>query len=1398
MKGQRPPEFDIVDPKGQRATIIPSSSSDTVADLGNALGCAPGTAISVDGEDVAPNIKLTTIDVLKAGSRISLATSADVLPSDAPSVKEPTVEIAVILGPACRPWVSLGVGRHGIGRSQLSAIVVADPTVELHHGVLEVEPDGEVTFTQLTGRIPARVAGQPCGPRMRLRSGDELELGASRLLILRAPDCLLTSAGLSAKSGVGSLSADDANPWRRVVRRAPVLDQPVAVSDIRVPEQPAPHRAPAMTALLGAAVGVLGAGAIAVIFGQLMFALFALVGAFASTATWVVGALAARRRRRSAAVVHVEEVERFRSFLRDAHLRRLDQHHVRYRSVADLLHDLDMAPGRIWERRVDGDGQLATALGVGTVRWTAPVEAGERSSLSPELLIDVERCERLPGVVAPLTLGNSETVALHGPIRDGRALARSIIVQSAIASGPADWRLVVVADQPELWDWTSWLPHARQPDGSHFVCRSNDSAAVNDLVQSLDTGRDGSLLVVVDDPTTLARRTGPLRRFLATSNAACVVIVATGMTVPAVCQRVLTLGSTGGAHWTGVVPSADQATDIRVAGLDLTTAESAARGLAPLVDPEDCETDAVGIPRNIQLADLRSSADDTSRAIARRWAALGPDPAPTAAIGLSGDGIVDIDLVRDGPHALIAGTTGSGKSELLRTMVVSLAAELGPDHLTLVLVDYKGGSTFDLCSDLPHTVGVVTDLDDGLAERALVSLEAELTRRERIIRSFGASDIAAYRLSAAVDPMPRLVVVIDEFAALAKDLPDFLAALVGIAQRGRSLGIHLILATQRPTGVVSDDIRANTNLRIALRLHDPVDAQDVVGDELPTTFPRSVPGRVVLRLGPDELVVFQAARCTGAVRSDARHLRVLWPRSAVPEVDVSSNETGVTQANTELDVLVAAIREAALICETSSPHSPWLEALPAVLDQETFDRAMVDLAMVDSDAIGLVDDPSRQARSGLRWDPVAGNLVLVGSLGSGTTSTLVALAAAHCRNVGSDDCHIYVIDAKGDSLLDGLASIAHCGAVVRLQEAERLERLIRRLGCEVDRRSLVTTSHPRILLFVDGLGSLRNKLGMLDRADTLVTLDRVFQEGPPVGVAVCATTDGSSSAAMTSACAHRWIFHVDDPSIARAAGVRGPLPRADAPGRLRVLETMLEGQVVIGAPGLAELPHRSPGVGPPGIGVLRERIDATELRTPSRTVGELQQIVIGIANDDLEEVGLHVPVGDHIFIGGAAHTGKSTALRQVVGAWQQINPDGDVIEVSRSTNLRRTESDTERLRFTLVVVDDADRVDDVSGEFAAILSRKRPGVMIVAAARLDAVRVAYGHWVRELTRSRCGLILTAAGEVDGDLLGATLPRRPPIPPRPGLAWLIDGRGHRLVQVADRMVVRTAEGTKEGG
>src|SRR5207249_3739378 len=204
------------------------------------------------------------------------------------------------------------------------------------------------------------------------------------------------------------------------------------------------------------------------------------------------------------------------------------------------------------------------------------------------------------------------------------------------------------------------------------------------------------------------------------------------------------------------------------------------------------------------------------------------------------------------------------------------------------LIDYKGGSAFKDCARLPHTVGMVSDLDGHLTVRALDSLGAELKRREEMLLHAGAKDIEDYwdtkrlRPELNLQPMPRLVLIIDEFAAMVAELPDFVNGLIDIARRGRSLGVHLILATQRPAGVVSADIRANTNLRIALRVTSSDESADVIDAPDSAYIAKTTPGRCYVRSGASNLVAVQSARIggrqpgTGPVTASAQVMPVPW------------------------------------------------------------------------------------------------------------------------------------------------------------------------------------------------------------------------------------------------------------------------------------------------------------------------------------------------------------------------------------------------------------------------------------------------------------------------------------------------------------------------------------------
>lgn len=505
---------------------------------------------------------------------------------------------------------------------------------------------------------------------------------------------------------------------------------------------------------------------------------------------------------------------------------------------------------------------------------------------------------------------------------------------------------------------------------------------------------------------------------------------------------------------------------------------------------------------------------------------------------------------RDGPHGLVGGTTGSGKSALLRSLIAGLATRVGPEHLVFVLVDYKGGSAFDACARLPHVVGVVTDLDEHLGARALTSLEAELAHREHVLRRAGAEDLRAYlRDGAGEGPLPRLVVVIDDFATLAKELPDFLGALVDIAQRGRTLGVHLILATQRPAGVVSANIKANTNLRIALRVQDVGDSTDIIDRKDAATISRSTPGRAYVRRSPTDVVLVQTALST-ATASERRATGVRLAPFRFGPVP-SAREQVVHAGPTDLVRLVDAARAAFEGSGAGPPRKPWLEMLPPRIELAEIVEQEDGPALVP---FALADDPARQRRVPVSWNPAEGHLGLFGMVGSGTTTAMLAVVRSLAERLSPAACHLYAVDFGGGQL-SPMSTLPHVGSFIAAGEHEAQFRLIRRLRRELDRRRALgraeRASEPLIVVFVDGVGAFLAEHEGIEGTDMTDTFRRVFSEGPAVGIVFVVAGDRPATlpVRLASLVSQKVLFRLADEGDFSAIGVRAKdLPRF-VPGR---------------------------------------------------------------------------------------------------------------------------------------------------------------------------------------------------------------------------------------------------------
>jgi S-DNA-T family DNA segregation ATPase FtsK/SpoIIIE len=565
----------------------------------------------------------------------------------------------------------------------------------------------------------------------------------------------------------------------------------------------------------------------------------------------------------------------------------------------------------------------------------------------------------------------------------------------------------------------------------------------------------------------------------------------------------------------------------------------------------------------------------------------------------------------------------------------------------------------------------------------------------------GAKDIEDYwdtkrlRPEMNLEPMPRLVLIIDEFASLVAELPDFVTGLVGIAQRGRSLGVHLILATQRPAGVVSADIRANTNLRIALRVTDAAESLDVIDVPDAARIAKSTPGRCYVRSGASAPVAVQSARIggrrpgSGPGEDGPQVTAVPWRALGrpLPPAGPPGPSDDATMA-TDLSVLVDAIAGAARSLGISSQRSPWLPPLPEVVTLGTLPQGGVS---VDGDVapvpFGITDVPARQAREPLSVDLAnGGHLVVAGAPRSGRSTVLRTIAGSVAASCSPADVHIYGLDCGTGSLLP-LAGLPHCGAVVTRDQTDRVERLLATLRAEISRRQQALAARgfagvaeqrarcadpgeklPWMLLLLDWWEGYVAAYEGYDFGRLIDTMLLILREGPAVGMRAVVTTDRAALIGQVGTVFQRRLaLNLADPDDASYAGLNvRAMPAHQPPGRLMFLggTQMLEAQVALLDPdpsGTAQVAaihalaaQARERYGRPAGAQRPMRVDALPMRTtiaeslaldPGFTRPSALWALVGSGGDELGPQGIDIGAeGPGVVLAGPPRSGRSTAL----------------------------------------------------------------------------------------------------------------------------------------------------------
>ena len=1456
--------------------VVTADATATVADVARTLSIADPRATPGSGQDLTLRVSdplggigatrlidgATTMadSSLISGSTIELATDTGRFRSPDTSRGTAIATLRVLSGPDAGREFALPSGATVVGRDRDCDVRLSDPMVSKRHVRVNVADSIEVI--DLGSANGVVVSGDQV-ERTTVGPNDAIVLGDTTLCIIR----LQQSTGAAAAPQVDHIRSP------RVVPRYPGSEF-AAPTPPKLPQrQRFPYLALLAPLLMGAVLWALTQQ----LLGVIMMAMSPLL----LVAGYVDQSVTSRRDLKAQRKAFDESMLRTQDHLESA---RDEERRARLSELptsGELQADARRLGPLLWSERAETPSFLSVNVGTGRMpsrnRLLLPSTQDTLADCWDQLLGLRDEYAWIDGVPVDVSLRSAGSMGFAGRPELMHPVVRSAVFQLAARHSPAEVALAAIIPTTARadWEWLKWMPHtssAHSPLAAAHLAdgRGAGSALLAQIEGLIDSRLDGAaalrppvdpdkpddktpapmlpavLLVVEHDaPVDRARLTRVAERG-PDVGVHVIWCAPRPEQLPAACRSFVTIDGDGRDGTAGQVRLGGRTSPVALEMLDAATAEHLARMMSPVVDVGVPEADDSDLPRAVSYPTLAGEDIlDSPAAVIERWRqnnSLTPrDGTPPVArtreanlravVGHAGTEPFTLDLRGDGPHALVGGTTGAGKSEFLQSWVLGMAAAHSPDRLTFLFVDYKGGAAFADCVNLPHTVGLVTDLSPHLVRRALTSLRAELRYREHLLNQKKAKDLVSLEKTGDPDCPPSLVIIVDEFAALVQEVPEFVDGVVDVAQRGRSLGLHLVLATQRPAGVIRDNLRANTNLRIALRMADADDSVDILGDKSAAYFDPSIPGRGAAKTGPGRIRTFQTGYVGGRTTGEPPQPRIdvheldfgghaVWeaPKAEV----VERGESGPT----DIARIVATVKAAAGEVAVPAPRKPWLDELAPLYSFGKLPNPRTDEML----PIGVLDEPATQSQPTVFYEPDRdGNLAIFGTGGSGKSTalrTFAVAAAATTRNGGPT--HVYGLDfgARGLSMLEGLP---HVGAIVSGDDSERVVRMIRMLRDIVDDRaarfSAVSAGtigeyraranapdEPRILLLVDGIGAFKEQYEYGSASDSawFTAFAQIAADGRPLGVHVIVTGDrpNALSTSIASTVQRRIVLRMANEDDYLMLGVpKDVLSAAAAPGRGIIDDNEVQiavlgesANVAVQAREMQRLAaSMSRGRGLRAAPVLRLP-DQVELK--DLPVGEPTAPVIGIDDVTLGPAALHR--GGTLLLAGPPMSGRTTALATIAGA--VVRADGTVKTVllspRRSTLSHRPW--TRRAEGAANVVELVQAITPVleagTRERYAIFIEALPEFtgteaeyeldrLVRIAAREEHLVVGEGEtstWSQAYTLSqpfkagRRGLLLVP-GEMDGDtLLGTPLGRlrRADFPPGRGFV-ISNGRASKL-------------------
>lgn len=954
---------------------------------------------------------------------------------------------------------------------------------------------------------------------------------------------------------------------------------------------------------------------------------------------------------------------------------------------------------RIWERTVEHEDFLEVRLGVGSVpaSYTISMNNADMSNREmDELMEQSQELEKIYREVqnAPVTahLGHG-AMGIIGKKTTVKKELQQMIGQLAFAHSYHDVRFVLIFDEADYseWEWLKWLPHFQLPHtyakGFIYNEQSRDQllSSIYELIRERDLSEEKEKRVflphfvfIIANQSLIADHV--ILEYLEGEHPhlGFSTIFATEAK-ESLTEHIHTLIRYVNEEKGEILIQRKKAVTIPFA-LDQHRSEDNepyARMLRTLIHQVGMTN---SIPNSVSFLELFKAKEVDELDISGNWQTRESAKSLAVPIGLKGkEDLVELNLHEKahGPHGLLAGTTGSGKSEFLQTYILSLAVHFHPHEVAFLLIDYKGGGMAQPFKNMPHLLGTITNIEgsQNFSARALASIRSELKRRQRLFDRYEVNHINdytdLYKQQQAEEPLPHLFLISDEFAELKSEEPEFIHELVSAARIGRSLGVHLILATQKPGGVIDDQIWSNARFKVALKVQDATDSKEIIKNADAASI--TVTGRGYLQVGNNEVYeLFQSAWSGAPYMEDSfdteDEVAIVTDLGLIPLSDVSAQPTKKKQVQSEIEVIVDRIEEVQHELGIRKLNSPWLPPL-----EERLYRSRYESDQEDEFPIGLVDEPEKQSQESYSYRMMdGGNIGIFGSSGYGKSFTAMSLLMSFAERYTPEELHYYIFDFGNGTLLP-LRQLPHTADYFLMDQERKIEKFVGILKQEMARRkqlfqkrevsnikmynTLSDEELPIIFITIDNFDLVKDEMSDLEMQFT-----QFVRDGQSLGIYMIftATRINSVRQSLMNNLKTKVVHYLMDSSESYSILGRVPYKLEAIPGRAIIkTDNAFFAQMFLPADGENDFDiserikqdvqalkaKYSEQEMPDPVPMLSAELHLDELLEHRRTVHDIGIVPLGLDEETVRPVHMSFKKNKHFLIMGPGFKGKTNAVK---------------------------------------------------------------------------------------------------------------------------------------------------------